>query len=303
MDEARYREAEGRVWASIGLTPTEHRVRLQRNDVSVRVQDVGEGPAVLFVHGAITCGTSWAPLVAHLRGFRCLLLDRPGSGLSDTPPKPLDAGGLSRLADTLVSDVLDGLGLDAAHVVGTSFGGYLTLRSAAAEPQRILRMVQFSWPVGASRLSMRAMLPIMLPMAGRMLVRRHERAARGLFRAIGHGPSLQAGRISQPDIDCFVALLRHTHTMRNEITGGGRLPRRDITPNRLLFSEATLAKVQTPTYFLWGENDVFGGPDVGRRLVERMPNAELEVMPGAGHAPWLDDAGHAAKATSAFLTK
>jgi hypothetical protein len=58
MDEARYREAEQRLWGSIGATPTEHRVHLERNDVTVRLQEVGEGPVVIFLHGANTSGSS-----------------------------------------------------------------------------------------------------------------------------------------------------------------------------------------------------------------------------------------------------
>jgi hypothetical protein len=40
MDEARYREAERRLWASVGVAPTEQRVRLERTGLTVRVQEV-----------------------------------------------------------------------------------------------------------------------------------------------------------------------------------------------------------------------------------------------------------------------
>ena len=38
MNEARYREAERRLWASVGVTPTEQQVRLGRTGLTVRVQ-------------------------------------------------------------------------------------------------------------------------------------------------------------------------------------------------------------------------------------------------------------------------
>ena len=90
MDEARYREAERRLWASVGVIPTEQRVRLERTGLTVRVQEVGQGPAVVLIHGASNSGASWAGLVARLDGFRCLLLDRPGCGLSDPQASPFD---------------------------------------------------------------------------------------------------------------------------------------------------------------------------------------------------------------------
>ena len=92
----------------------------------------------MFVHGVNNGATSWAPLAARLAGFRCILLDRPGCGLSEPIPRRVDT--LERFAtyaETLIVDVLDALELPTAHVVGTSLGGYHTLRTAAAHPERL----------------------------------------------------------------------------------------------------------------------------------------------------------------------
>ena len=128
-----------------------------------------------------------------------------------------------------------------------------------------------------------------------------ERSVRMTFRQIGHGPSLEAGRITREDIETYLALLRYTDTMRNELAMG----RAFVSPihglNRVLLPESMLAGIRTPTHFVWGENDPFGGTDTARHLVQPMPNASLEVIPGAGHAPWLDDLDRCVSATSAFL--
>src|SRR5438132_4980040 len=111
MKGARYRQMERLVWATVGAAPTERRIHLERNNVTVRVQELGEqGPAVLFVHGASAGGSCWAHLAARLQGFRCVVIDRPGTGLSDAvDAKTFDDDSLPRLADTLVIDVLDAL--------------------------------------------------------------------------------------------------------------------------------------------------------------------------------------------------
>ena len=61
------------------------RVRL-RTGGTVRVQETGDGPPVLLVHGAVNAGTSWMALMAKLPDFRCIALDRPGSDV-DVPPQ------------------------------------------------------------------------------------------------------------------------------------------------------------------------------------------------------------------------
>ena len=48
-----------------------------------------DGIPVLFIHGGPTSGGTWAPLVPRVKGFRCLVLDRPGTGLSDPLPVPV----------------------------------------------------------------------------------------------------------------------------------------------------------------------------------------------------------------------
>jgi len=65
----------------------------------------------------------------------------------------------------------------------------------------------------------------------------------------------------------------------------------------------TLSRVETPTHFLWGTDDTFGGEDVARWVTETMPNATLEMIPESGHLPWLDDPTHVGKETTRFLLK
>lgn len=304
MNEARYRATERRLWASLGAAPTERQLRLERVALDIRVQEVGAGPPVVFVHGANTSGSSWAALAARLHGFRCILLDRPGTGLSEPVVPPIDADRLPGFAEALVVDALDALGLPSAHLVATSFGGYVALRTAAAHPERIDRMVLFSWSAGLPVDRLPAVMRLMtFPGIGRLAAAlpQNERSVRMLFRGLGHGPALDDGRITAEDIGCYLALLRDTDTMRNEVAMGRAL----IPPlggvDRLLLPDALIASIRAPTRLLWGENDPFGGADVARQLAVRLPGAELELLAGAGHAPWLDDLEGCADRARRFL--
>ena len=304
MNELAYRAAERRLWRSIGAQPVERRIRLERIGVDVRVQEVGEGPPVLFIHGVATSGVSWAGLAARARGFRCLILDRPGTGLSQPLGRPVDPETLAALADVLVADVLDALEVRSAHLVASSFGGYMALRSAAATPERVERMVQFSWPVGAPTPTLPLFLRAMSLPGFRRLVEtlpRTERSMRLLLHQLGHRDKLLDGRISREDLACYVALMAHTDTLRNEFAPARALisPLRGLA--RLHLPDDVLRRVACPTLFIWGGRDPFGGASVGRALVDRIPTAVLDLMAEAGHSPWLDDMAASVSKMTAFL--
>ncbi len=303
MDEQAYRRVEQRLWDSVDRQPSERTIRLPRLGVRLRVQEVGEGEPILYLHGGPNAGATWAPVVAGLPGFRSLLLDRPGTGLS--APLRIAPDNLTEVADAFVADVLDALDLERAHVVASSFGGFLALRSAATTPARFGRMVQMACPAGAPGMAMPAfMRAIATPGLGRLIAALppNERANRSIFRQIGHGSSLDADRIPQVFLDWYLGLQRHTDTMRNEVRLISSLASlRGRWDPALLLPEDLLARVATPTLFLWGADDTFGGEDLARRMVTAMPDARLEMLAGAGHLPWLDDPAHAAHVLSGFL--
>jgi pimeloyl-ACP methyl ester carboxylesterase len=80
--------------------------------------------------------------------------------------------------------------------------------------------------------------------------------------------------------------------MRNELAAMTVMGtfRRGFDPS-LTITQATLAQVKSPSYFLWGENDVYGGESVARRVVDSMPsrlNSRCCQVPGifAGWTTW-----------------
>jgi 2-hydroxy-6-oxonona-2,4-dienedioate hydrolase len=302
MNEKSYRESEQRLWAESGAEPTERLVRLPRQGVKVRIQEVGDGPAVLFVHGGPSAGAGWAPLAARLPGFRCLVLDRPGTGLSE--PFHWRGHALREFFETLVVDVLDALELPKAHLVGSSTGSDFVLHAGARYPDRVLRSVHFGCPGFAPGIHVPFVQRLMSqPGLWRLIAKMptNEKGMASVMRQMGHGVSLDAGRFPHSILEWGVALSQHTPTMYHEMQGSSLLlSLRGIRPS-LLFTKGELAAVQSPSYFLWGENDGFGDVAVGRRMVELMPNAQLEALPGAGHLAWLDAPDHAASVTAKHL--
>ncbi|MDX1620128.1 MAG: alpha/beta hydrolase [Nitriliruptorales bacterium] len=301
---AAFREAEAALWRWAEGSPRELELTL-RDGASVRAVEIGEGPAVVFIHGTTNSGASWAALASRLAtDLRCIVLDRPGCGLSPALTTAVGVGGLRDHADHFVADVLDALGEEQGHVVSTSFGGLLALRGAAAHPERIRRILHFGWTMGArvEKLPMvmrMAKLPGMARLMAVMPV--NERAVRSMFRQIGLKQALEAGRVPQQVVECYVALLRHTDTMKNELAmaGGTSLPG---LIDALALEDELLARVTATTRFVWGEEDPFGGPEAAAEFASRLPNGELQLVPGAGHAVWLDDLDLAVDAARAHLS-
>lgn len=304
-NEQRFRKAEAALWASVGATPTERRLRLEHSGTDVRVQEVGVGPPVVYIHGASNAGTSWAPLVARMPGFRHILLDRPGCGLSQPMATPLtDVTRLKTFGDTVVVDVLDALELTRAHLVATSLGGHFGIRSAAAAPERIDKFVLVGWPAGAPMKATPLILRVaQLPALGKVMTKMPvpRSAVRMILKQIGLGNALATGGFSEEALMWFQSVLRDTNTMRNEIDGVPPLTTLRGTNEEMLHGDDVLARISEPTLVLWGSDDPMGGEDIARRLTTRLPNARLEMMNGAGHAPWMDDVAEVAARLEAFL--
>jgi pimeloyl-ACP methyl ester carboxylesterase len=302
----RYLEAERRLWEHVGLTPIDRRLTLASGG-HVRVQEVGEGSPFVLIHGGSIAGASWATLAAALEGVRCLMIDRPGCGLSD----PIVGGPLRDLrsveeyADKLLGELLDALELDAAAVGATSYGGFFAFRGAAAAPDRVTRIVEYSWLIGAPSEGAPLTARIgAVPGLQQMMTRLPMTKAmvRRALRQFGLGRAIDSGSFDDHMLEWAHALLRHTDTLANDLRSSPRVftPIRGQNPDVLLTDEL-LARTTMPVLFLWGEDDPNGGAAVARDFAPRLPNSELVIIPGAEHAPWLDDLDTCTAHTCSFL--
>lgn len=300
-----YRRIEQRLWESVGLSPSERDLGLA-SCATVRIQEVGEGPPVVFVHGGTSSGANWAPLIAALEGLHCIVLDRPGCGLSAPIAAPFEAmDAFDEFADALVPEVIDALGLSRASVVATSFGAYFAIRGAAAQSESISRLICVAYPFGARMVkaprSMRfATIPGMASLSSRIPPNRP--AVRMILKQLGLGRALAQGKVSDEFFEWFLSLLRDTDTMRNEIRASPKLltPIRGQNPDTILRPD-TLARVTVPTLFAWGEDDPIGGADVAEPFVAQFPDASLEMIPESGHAPWVDEPALVARLIEDFV--
>ncbi|MEJ2372179.1 MAG: alpha/beta fold hydrolase [Gemmatimonadales bacterium] len=110
--------------------------------VRIRYLDIGDGEAVVLLHGfSLSAEANWSltGLLDSLpQEYRMLALDQRGHGRSDKPHDP-EAYGLEFVEDVI--RLLDALEIETAHVVGYSMGGGVALRLAAHHPDRVRSVV------------------------------------------------------------------------------------------------------------------------------------------------------------------
>lgn len=296
----RYRQAEGALWASVGLEPTERFIDLDFPRVRLRVVEVGSGDPVLLVGGSGGTGPYWGPLVAELPALRCIMVDRPGWGLSSR----LDYSKYEyrTVAAELMSGVLDKLGLDRAHMFGASIGNVWALALAVARPSRVGRIVLLGGGPLVQEIRMPTFIRLLASPIGAIIVRIPQKPGRlrSILRGLGHGASLDAGRMDDY-ISWRVAFERNTDAMRSErdmvrslVSGKGWRP-------GLTFEDRELAAIEQPTLMVYGTADPVGTVDIWKRVAGLPAKADLNLVEGAGHMPWFDEPSQVGEQVRGFL--
>jgi pimeloyl-ACP methyl ester carboxylesterase len=287
---AAFERAELRLFEACGVRAASRRVRLDDPPLAVRVLEVGDGQPVVLVHGSGMSASTWAPLMPYLSSYRLIAFDLPGFGLSDA----FDYSGrsLREHAVAQLTSLLDALDLERVPVIGTSLGGMWALCLSVDAPHRIAAVASLGVPAvalpgmhgdpfftalstpGLRQLVARLGSPS-VAVTRRSLARgaigshAAERAPDGFFEVVHEG-------MRQPGFR--TAMLSHMLlAMRS-----GR-PR----PANFL-ADVDLRRIAVPVLMIWGEEDPYGAPEIGRRATGIIPDARLEVIPGR-HAPFLDD--------------
>lgn len=297
-----FEAAERRLFEVYGLEVESSFLELRDPAMRARVMESGEGTPVVLVHGGGGVGATWAPLMARLSGVRLVVVDRPGFGLSGS----FDYRGadLRQHAVGFLESVLDALDIERAAFVGNSMGGLWSFWLALDRPERVTRLAQLgspalmtdtSAPLAMRLLSVRGLNRLMLAME-----KPSPEQARTFLARLGHDEAVIDRELPEE----FFEMVAAYQELPNYATAWSSLVERCLglrgaVPDVHL-DEEELRRVQQPSLFVWGDGDVFGGPKIGERAVEVMPNARIEVVSG-GHLPWLDDPAGCAVAVSEFL--
>jgi pimeloyl-ACP methyl ester carboxylesterase len=232
----------------------------------------GTGEAVLMIMGFMGSSRAWFRLLPHVAaGHRAIVFDNRGTGDSDRP------AGLWSIHD-LVRDavaVLDAAGEDTAHVIGASMGGMVAQQLALDHPERVRSLT-----LAATQASRRPGPP-----PWRMAASLALRSVLGPGRTFALvAPLLYSDRTRRERGDRLEEDIRiRTQDATPAATGPAQLSailRHDVRER--------LPELRMPVLVIHGEEDRLAPPDLGRELAERIPSAELVLIPECGHVITTD---------------
>ncbi len=299
--EHKIRDAEARLFARYGLQPEESFVDVDSVHVRLRVLSVGIGPPLVMLHGVSLAAAVWAPWLTSLAGYRAVLVELPGHGLSG--PATYRRGAVREHSLALLDDLFDALGLATAPVVAHSLGGMFALWHAAARPGRIASLVAIGDPaVALPGATVRIPLSLLtVPVLGQAVLR--SPAPRPVFRQLlGQGLSPAAAAAAPQElVDVLRLAVRRSGNAKTVASlmhaiDGFRRPRPES-----VMTDAELGKITAPTMFCWGTSDPFLSPAQARPSIAKIRGAVLHEVPG-GHGPWLEGPAGCAAVTVGHLT-
>ena len=260
-----------------------------RDGVTLAVDEMGAGPPLLCVPGGPGRAAAYLEDLGGLAAGRTLLLlDNRGTGASELPTDRASLQ-LDRLPDD-VEDVRVALDLHPVDVLAHSAGCPVALLHAVRHPEAVRRLVlvtpsghAFGWAAddvaeiragrsGEEWYAEASEAAEAMTMANPRLRSELERMTRPFWygrwdaRAQGHAASSD-GQMS----------LR---------ASAGYFPGPDYDRDAV---RESLRSIQAQTLVVVGERDALTGVSVAERFAETIPSAEIAVVPGAGHFPWVDE--------------
>jgi 3-oxoadipate enol-lactonase len=238
-------------------------------------------PVVVLSHGAGGTHAVWYQQVPVLgQHYRVLTWDSRGFGLSSNrngvPSAPAAASDLAA--------VLDQLGMDTAHFVGQSMGGWHTSAFAQLDPQRILSLVYADTVGGLWTPALQAAFATFMQAGGL--------AHRGP-QPIGSHPALWAGTAER----------NPAHAYLSEALGSFHSPPMDKIGTTIEWSigHEAINALEVPVLFIAGEHDSIFPPALLAESCGLLANGRYVEIADAGHSPYFEQPDIWNETVSTFL--
>ena len=260
--------------------------------VKLYYEEAGAGTPIVFVHEFAGDHRSWELQMRHFsRQHRCITFAARGYPPSDVPGSAAAYSQLRAVEDTVA--VMDAAGIERAHVVGLSMGGFATLHLGLEHPGRALSLVVAGAGYGAEKQHEAYFRDVSLEVARQFETQGSETFARTYV--------LGASRVQFQNKDPrgwqeFATMLGQHSALGSANTMRGVQVRRPS----IYDLEERLKLMPVPTLVVVGDEDDHC-LQPGIFLKKTVPACGLLVMPKTGHTLNLEEPGHFNRFVAEFI--
>jgi pimeloyl-ACP methyl ester carboxylesterase len=267
-----------------GDPDADHRfVRLDDGDMHVVEDGTPGAPALLLIHGTAGSTAWWDPVVPALAGTcRVIRVDLLGHGRSSSPAGRYGIPAHARRVGT----ALDRLGADRVMVIGHSMGCMVATPLAEQRPDKVeaLALIDMGPSLDAAMPEGLLVRLLLARFPGRLLWRLRTEAT--IRKALS---SAFARPVGIPDVIIEAALGMTHRVLAGTARGSLDYMRQQSLPDRL-------AALGVPVLVIFGTEDA-RYPSSSAAAYRAVPGARVELLPGVGHTPMMEDP----QATSTLL--
>ena len=253
------------------------------DDLAVNYVDVGEGPALIMVHGLGADLTRFERNIDFLaQGHRVIALDLPGFGQSDRTQKAISGQFYINVIESLRVQ----LDLGEVTLIGNSMGGWLSLLYAKNYAQHVRSLILIA-PAFIHGLPS-GITPDMIIKGAKpeTLAGMSEYLKRVLY-----SPDLNTQKVAE---------LLQTHTINNSGDAISAIAH-SLANEQYILDANALSHITTPILLIHGDTDGIVSVSSSKNLTKLLPNALLRVINKSGHWPQWENAKTVNKLMADFL--
>jgi 3-oxoadipate enol-lactonase len=246
--------------------------KIQAGSIQINYDTFGEGEPLLLIMGFGMPGTAWLPSLPLLGSLKCIYFDNRGTGLSDKPEGPYT---VEQMADD-ASNLLKALKTPKAKVFGVSMGGMIAQELVLRHPEQVERVVLGCTTPGGPNAKMASPEVIQTLMTGFKTMQSNAEKAFDIIMPVLYP-------------DAFIK--EHPEIKQMMLAGAAMMPPTPPeTADRAMAGIMTfnaydrLPQIKCPVMIVHGEADVLVPPENAHLIKSRIPQAQLYMIPGAGHA-------------------
>jgi pimeloyl-ACP methyl ester carboxylesterase len=245
--------------------------RIKTASININYETYGEGEPLLLIMGFGMPGAAWLPSLPFLTGFKCIYFDNRGTGMSDKPEGPYT---IPDMADD-AANLLDALGIARTKVFGVSMGGMIAQELTLRHPDKVIKVVLGCTLPGGPNAKM----------AGPEVIEKLMTGTKIMGTDPTRGLDIIMPLLNPPE---FIAA--HPELKEMMLAGMKMMPPTPPETADRAFAGVSqfdaldrLPQIKCPVLIVHGDQDVLVPPENAHLIKSRIPQAEMYIVPGAGH--------------------